>query len=116
MIFTEKEQREIALMNIEHFSNFEQYSNTYNLNKDEFKEEMEKGFIQEILTSTDNSKLSDEDMLQAIQCEVSESSFKELYFEIENKIKDYNNSDWLREYTEVYKVFTIGNILYVDMD
>ncbi|UXU70136.1 hypothetical protein [Mammaliicoccus sciuri] len=124
MKFTEKEQREIALLNVTHYNDFEEYQKYNNLNKEEFNEQIEKGFIQEITLGTYNGAtntfykqdITDNHILQAIESEVSESSFKELFFELENEVKDYNDSDWLREYTEVYKVFVIDKDLYVDMD
>ncbi|MFQ3843301.1 hypothetical protein AABD41_01480 [Staphylococcus pseudoxylosus] len=121
---SEAEQKEIALLNVTYYKKFSDYQSHYNISKDEFNEEIEKGSIQDITLGTfngatntfTNRKITNNHIIESIETEIKESNFVELFWENMEEFKNYLLSDWVREYTEFYKVFVIDNNIYVDLD
>ncbi|MEJ7218445.1 hypothetical protein [Staphylococcus gallinarum] len=121
---SETEQKEIALLNVTYYKDFSDYQKYNNMNKEEFKEEIKNGFIQNITLGTfngitnifTNRKITNNHIIEAIEIEIKESSFIDLFWENTEKFQDYSLSDWVREFTEFYKVFVIDKYIFVDLD
>lgn len=115
--------RKIAYNNITHFDTFDDYQKYANQTREEFQEQLDNGFIQSITQGTYNATtniftpkdLTVVNQLNAINQAIKDDS---------DFLSDYNEcfSDDLsfyhrvRNYTEIFNVFTIENYIYVDMD
>lgn len=117
----QNEKIEMVLNNVIHYKDFEEFEKYNNLNKEEFKEMMEDGYLQEITIGTYNGAtntfisnvINNKHIISAIKTAVIESDFFNFFedrFIKENNIKNY--SDWILLYTEFYEVFTLGNSIY----
>lgn len=115
----EEEQREITLLNITHYNDFKEYEKCNNIDTEEFKEELELGYIQEITLGLYNGAtntftkrdITDNHIIEAIETAIEESEFCNLFEE-----KNYKNADWIRLYSEMYEVFTLNDSIFVNMD
>ena len=118
----QNEKIEIALNNISHYKDFEEFEKYNNLDQEDFKEMSEDGYIQDITPgiyngASDrfiNSIINDENIIKAIKTEIIETDFSSFFdneFIKENDIK--NSSDWVLLYTEFYYVFTLDNSIYI---
>lgn len=125
MNIKQNEKIEMALNNVIHYKDFEEYKKYNNLDREEFKESVEDNYIQEITLGTYNGStktftsdiINNENTIKAIRTEVVESDFFHFFddeFIEENNIKNY--SDWILLYTEFYEVFTLDNSIYVELD
>lgn len=125
MNIKQNEKIEMALNNVIHYKDFEEYKKYNNLDREEFKESVEDNYIQEITLGTYNGStktftsdiINNENIIKAIRTEVVESDFFHFFddeFIEENNIKNY--SDWILLYTEFYEVFTLDNSIYVELD
>ena len=125
---------DISLMNVSYYDSKAEYIRLsfMDVKTDEeaaevFSDKLESGFIQDITCGTYNGatddftpwEFTDNNILDTIFNELHEADFYEFvtqYEEDENALNDWTNADWIREYTEVYEVFIIGNNVYVNMD
>ena len=122
MNIKENEKIEIALNNIVHYKDFEEFEKYNNLDQEDFKEMMEDGNIQEITPGTYNGAsdtftkniINNENIINTIITDIRDIDFYNFFedeFIEENNIKTSN--DWILLYTEFYEVFTLGNSIYV---
>lgn len=119
----EEEQREITLLNITHYNDFKEYEKYNNIDTEEFKEQLELGYIQEITLGLYNGAtdtftkrgITDNHIIEAIKTEIEESDFYN-FFENDFIEKNYTNADWIRLYSEMYDVFTLNESIFVNMD
>ena len=118
----QNEKIEMILNNVIHYKDFEEYEKYNNFNKEDFKEMMEDGNIQEITPGTYNGAsdtftkniINNENIINTIITDIRDIDFYNFFedeFIEENNIK--TSSDWLLLYTEFYEVFTLGNSIYV---
>lgn len=125
MNIKQNEKIEMALNNVSHYKDFEEYEKYNNLDKEVFKELVDDGYIQDITLGTYNGStktftndiINNEHIINAIKTEVVESDFFHFFedeFIKENNIK--TPSDWILLYTEFYEVFTLDNSIYVELD
>ena len=121
----QNEKIEIALNNISHYKDFEEFEKYNNLDQEDFEEMSEDGYIQDITLGTYNGStktftkdiINNEHIINAIKTEVTETDFSSFFedeFIKENDIK--NSSDWVLLYTEIYYVFTLDNSIYVELN
>lgn len=118
------DNRKIALMNIVHYKNFEDYASQWHgdFTKEDFKEQIENGFMYEITLGTYNGatqttqyrELTDRNILDAILTDLSESDLYNCFGEFEYDLK--TDDDYIRFYTEFFKVFTLNGRIYIDKD
>lgn len=108
------------LSNIENYKDMAELCEQKQINADEFHEMMERGFIRDITMGTFNGatntfqarELTPSNIFEAIVLEIQEC---EGHAEM---LSDYTeiNRAIVREFTEVYDVFTVGKNIYVDID
>ena len=122
MNIKQNEKIKMILNNVIHYKDFEEYEKYNNFNKEDFKEMMEDGNIQEITPGTYNGALdtftkniiNNENIINTIITDIRDIDFYNFFedeFIEENKIKTSN--DWVLLYTEFFEVFTLGNSIYV---
>ena len=122
MNIKENEKIEMILNNVIHYKDFEEYKKYNNFNKEDFKEMMEDGNIQEITLGTYNGAsdtftkniINNENIINTIITDIRDIDFYNFFedeFIEENNIKTSN--DWILLYTEFFKVFTLDNSIYV---
>ena len=137
MTITDKVQNNVSLMNVSYYDSKAEYIRlTFpGVKTDEeaaevFDEQLKSGFIQEITCGTYNGaidkftpwQLNNENILDTILNALHEDDFYNTGFfgncteEEAEEFEEWSNADWIREYTEVYKVFIIGNNIYVNQD
>ena len=132
--FTDKEQNSISLMNVSYYDSKAEYIRlTFpGVKTDEeaaevFDEQLKSGFIQEITCGTYNGatdeftpwELNNENILDTILNALHYEDFYNyvaMYTDEMADLEQWSNADWIREYTEVYEVFIIGNSVYVNKD
>ena len=118
----QNEKIEMILNNVIHYKDFKEYEKYNNFNKEDFKEMMEDGNIQEITLGTYNGALdtftkniiNNENIINTIITDIRDIDFYNFFedeFIEENNIKTSN--DWLLLYTEFFEVFTLDNSIYV---
>lgn len=129
--FTDKEQNNIALMNVSYYDSIYEfmdstgagYSEDEALSDWEFMKEI--GSIQEITRGTYNGatndfdpwELSDNNILDTIYEEAHNSGFIDhMIINRDIILEDWNNADYVQEYTELFEVFIIGGSVYVNKD
>lgn len=131
--FTDKEQNEIALMNIGYYDSKTDYmvggflGVTKETGEADFNDYMEHGFIQDITCGTFNGanddftpwRLTNMNILDTILNEIHETEFIGVFsglMEGTEDVSQWSYADWIREYTEVYEVFIIDGRVYVNKD
>ena len=136
--FTDNEQNSISLMNVSYYESKAEYIRLtfINIKTDEdaielFSDEMERGIIQDITCGTYNGatkeftpwQLTDNNILDTILNALHEEDFYNfvaMYHEDHPdelaELERWSNADYIREYTEVYDVFIIGDRIYVNKD
>lgn len=107
------------LSNIENYRDMAELCEQKQINADEFSEMMERGFIRDITMGTFNGatntfqarELTPSNIFEAIYVEIAIGNHAEM-------LSDYTeiNRAIVREFTEVYDVFTVGKNIYVDID
>ena len=130
--FTDKEQNSISLMNVSYYNSKAEYIRLsfLGVETDEeaaevFSDQLESGFIQEITCGTYNGaidkftpwELTDDNIIETVRQALNEDEF--IFDLVVNRDiiqEDWTNADYIREYTEVYEVFIIGNSVYVNQD
>ena len=132
--FTYKVQNNVSLMNVSYYDSKAEYIRLsfMDVKTDEeaaevFSDQMDLGFIQDITCGTYNGatdeftpwQINDNNILDTILNALHEEDFYDLvtqYEEDENALNEWSNADRIREYTEVYEVFIIGDRVYVNQD
>lgn len=135
--FTDKEQNEIALMNVSHYVCKEEYIRRLypSIETDEeriekFSDMIENGFIFDITCGVYNGAtddfipwaLTDVNILDTILNALHENQYCDTGYygnctEEEKKVLEtWSSADWIREYTEDYNVFLIAPNIYVSQD
>lgn len=130
--FTDKVQNNVSLMNVSYYDSKAEYIRLsfLGVETDEeatqvFDEQLERGFIQDITCGTYNGtidkfapwQLNNINILDTIWQALNEDEF--IFDMVVNRDiiqEDWNNDDYIREYTEVYEVFIIDGRVYVNQD
>ena len=118
----QNEKIEIALNNIAHYKDFEEFEKYNNLDQEDFKERMEDNYIQDITPGTYNGAsdtftkniINNENIINTIITDIRDIDFYNFFEDElieENNIKTSN--DWILLYTEFFEVFTLDNSIYV---
>ena len=132
--FTNKVQNNVSLMNVSYYDSKAEYIRLsfLGVETDEeaaevFDEQLKSGFIQEITCGTYNGaidkftpwELNNENILDTILNALHYEDFYNyvaMYSDEMADLENWSNADWIREYSEVYEVFIIGNSVYVNKD
>ena len=132
--FTDKEQNSISLMNVSYYDSKAEYIRLsfMDVKTDEeaaevFTDQSESGFIQDITCGTYNGaidkftpwELNNNNILDTILNALHYEDFYNyvaMYSDEMADLENWSNADWIREYSEVYEVFIIGNSVYVNKD
>ena len=134
--FTDKEQNSISLMNVSYYDSKAEYMTnifadvTEETSEEDFNEQVERGLIFDITCGTYNGAtreftpwtLTDVNILDTILNALHEFEFCDTGYygncteEEAKEFEKWSSADWIREYTEVYNVFIIGNNVYVGQD
>ncbi|QXP45426.1 hypothetical protein PQD69_gp084 [Carnobacterium phage cd4] len=126
MKIEEQENLRIAVSNVILYKDFAEYEKYENVNGAEFIELEENGFIGNLTLGTYNGAtdsfqkrtIDDSHILEAILTDIHECELYELLDgrEVGDEQREMSQADYIREYTEIYKVFSINNELFVDKD
>lgn len=122
MNIKQNEKIKMALNNISHYKDFEEFEKYNNLGQEDFKERIDDNYIQDITPGTYNGAsdtftkniINNENIINTIITDIRDIDFYNFFedeFIEENNIKTSN--DWILLYTEFYEVFTLGNSIYV---
>ena len=122
MNIKQNEKIKMILNNIIHYKDFEEFEKYNNLDQEDFKERIEDNYIHDITLGTYNGAsdtftkniINNENIINTIITDIRDIDFYNFFedeFIEENNIKTSN--DWLLLYTEFFKVFTLGNSIYV---
>ena len=119
--YTLEELKEFILANITHYEDFEEYAKYNNLTREEFEEEQERGFIQEITCGTYNGatdtfdpwEINEGNLIDTIIQDIQDG---DLYESLEDFTEGNRYIDYALAYSELYKVFTLEGKVYVDLD
>lgn len=117
---------QLALSNITRYKDMNDYKQGYETLEEaqaDFNEKVENGFIQNITLATYNGatqestfyELTDENILEAIYTDLHETDSYDMLQEIEENT-DLTKWDYIRAYTEVYNVFTLNGLVYIERD
>ena len=107
--------------NIEHYKDFEEYSDANHVTLEEFKDYRESGFINEITCGTYNGatdtfdpwEISLDNLINTILQDIRDCD----YYQVLNDYTDVQTPlGYVLAYTEMYNVFTIGEQVFVDLD
>ena len=130
--FTDKVQNNVSLMNVSYYDSKAEYIRLSFLGVETdkeatqvFDEQLDRGFIHDITCGTYNGatdeftpwQITDKNILDTIWRALNEDEF--IFDMVVNRDiiqEDWNNDDYIREYTEVYEVFIIGGRVYVNQD
>lgn len=122
MNIKQNEKIEMALNNIAHYKDFEEYEKYNNFDQEDFEERIGDNYIHDITLGTYNGAsdtftkniINNENIINTIITDIRDIDFYNFFedeFIEENNIKTSN--DWILLYTEFYEVFTLGNSIYV---
>ena len=132
--FTYKVQNNVSLMNVSYYDSKAEYIRLsfLGVETDEeaaevFDEQLERGFIHDITCGTYNGaidkftpwQLNNNNILDTILNALHYEDFYNyvaMYSDEMADLENWSNADWIREYSEVYEVFIIGNSVYVNKD
>lgn len=117
---------QLALSNITRYKDMNDYKQDYETLEEaqaDFDEKLADGFIQNITLATYNGatqestfyELTDENILEAIYTDLHETDSYDMLQEIEEST-DLTKWDYIRAYTEVYNVFTLNGLVYIERD
>lgn len=117
---------QLALPNITRYKDMDDYKQDYETLEEaqaDFDEKLENGYIQNITLSTYNGatqestfyELTDENILEAIYTDLHETDSYSMIEEMEENT-DLTKWDYIRAYTEVYNVFTLNGLVYIERD
>ena len=107
--------------NIEHYKDFEEYSKDNDTSLEEFTDYQERGFVQDITCGTYNGatnkfvywEINLDNLINTILQDIRDCD----YYQVLNDYTDVQTPlGYVKAYTEMYNVFTIGEKVYVDLD
>ena len=117
---------QLALENTTRYKDMNEYKQDYETPEEaqaDFDEKLENGYIQNITLSTYNGatqestlyELTDENILEAIYTDLHETDSYGMIDEMEEST-DLTKWEYIRAYTEIYNVFTLDGLVYVERD
>lgn len=117
---------QLALANVTRYKDMDDYKQDYETLEEaqtDFDEKLKNGYVQNITLSTYNGatqestlyELTDENILEAIYTDLHETDFYSMIEEMEEST-DLTKWDYVRAYTEIYNVFTLNGLVYVERD
>lgn len=126
MNIKEQENLRMAVSNVTLYKDFAEYEKYENVDGAEFIELEENGFIGNLTLGTYNGAtdtfqkrtIDDSHILEAILTDIHECELYELLDDREagDEQREMSQADYIREYTEIYKVFSVNNELFVNKD
>ena len=134
--FTDKVQNNVSLMNVSYYDSKADYMKSCTPLDVAYSDKealtdwvymIESGFIQDITCGTYNGaidkftpwQLNNNNILDTILNALHYEDFYNyvaMYSDEMADLENWSNADWIREYSEVYEVFIIGNSVYVNKD
>ena len=117
---------QLALANITRYKDMNDFKQEYETLEEaqaDFDEKLENGYIQNITLATYNGttqestlyELTDENILEAIYTDLHETDSYSMIEEMEENT-DLTKWDYIRAYTEIYNVFTLNGLVYIERD
>lgn len=117
---------QLALANVTRYKDMNDYKQDYETPEEaqaDFNEKIADGYIQNITLSTYNGatqkntffELTDENILEAIYTDLHETDYYSMIDEIEEST-DLTKWEYIRAYTEIYNVFTLDGLVYIERD
>lgn len=117
---------QLALANVTRYKDMNDYKQDYETLEEaqaDFDEKLADGFIQNITLATYNGatqkntffELTDENILEAIYADLHETDSYGMIEEMEENT-DLTKWEYIRAYTEIYNVFTLNGLVYVERD
>lgn len=126
MNIKEQENLRMAVSNVTLYKDFAEYEKYENVDGAEFIELEEQGFVSNLTLGTYNGAtdtfqkriIDDSHILEAILTDIQECELYELLDgrEVGDEQREMTQADYIREYTEIYKVFSINGELFVNKD
>lgn len=137
---TDKDRNSISLMNVSYYESKADYMNRFDPPfipytdeeaEADFADQEERGFIQNITCGTYNGatdnftpwQLNNNNILDTILNALHDEDFYNfvaMYSEDHPDdladLERWTDADWIREYTEIYEIFIIGDRVYVNKD
>lgn len=119
--YTFEQMKQFILANITHYEDFEEYSKANNVYIEDFENYKESGFISEITCGTYNGatnkfvywEINLDNLINTILQDIEECD----YYQVLNDYTDVQTPlGYVKAYTEMYNVFTIGEQVFVDTD
>ena len=119
--YTFEQKVQFILGNIEHYESIEEYSKANNVYIEDFEESKADGFIADITCGVFNGatreftpwEINEGNLINTIIQDIRDG---DLYEMLEDYSEGTMGIDYALTYTEFYKVFTIGERVYVDLD
>lgn len=116
----------VALTGVTRYKDMNDYKQDYETLEEaqaDFDEKLADGFIQNITLATYNGatqestlyELTDENILEAIYTDLHETDSYSMIEEMEENT-DLTKWDYIRAYTEIYNVFTLDGLVYIERD
>ncbi|UMO76953.1 hypothetical protein [Enterococcus phage phiSHEF16] len=116
----------MALTGVTRYKDMNDYKQDYETLEEaqaDFNEKLENNYIQNITLSTYNGatqestffELTDENILEAIYTDLHETDSYSMIAEMEEST-DLTKWDYIRAYTEIYNVFTLDGLVYIERD
>lgn len=116
----------VALTGVTRYKDMNDYKQDYETLEEaqaDFDEKLENGYIQNITLSTYNGatqkstfyELTNENILEAIYTDLHETDSYSMIAEMEEST-DLTKWDYIRAYTEIYNVFTLNGLVYIERD
>lgn len=117
---------QLALANVTRYKDMNDYKQDYETLEEaqaDFDEKLAEGYIQNITLSTYNGatqkstlyELTDKNILEAIYADLHETDSYSMIDEMEEST-DLTKWEYIRAYTEVYNVFTLDRLVYIERD
>lgn len=116
----------VALTGVTRYKDMNDYKQDYETLEEaqaDFDEKLADGFIQNITLATYNGatqkstfyELTNENILEAIYTDLHETDSYGMIEEMEENT-DLTKWDYIRAYTEIYNVFTLNGLVYIERD
>lgn len=117
---------QLALANVTRYKDMDDYKQDYETLEEaqaDFDEKLADGFIQNITLATYNGatqkntffELTNENILEAIYTDLHETDSYGMIEEMEENT-DLTKWEYIRAYTEIYNVFTLNGLVYIERD
>lgn len=117
---------QLALANVTRYKDMNDYKQDYETPEEaqaDFDEKLENNYIQNITLATYNGatqkstfyELTNENILEAIYTDLHETDSYSMIAEMEEST-DLTKWDYIRAYTEIYNVFTLDGLVYIERD